>query len=114
MKIRSVLAIAVAVAGLATTSNIYAATRAADTPTLTYVGFAKTKTIKFSIRNDSNTAMELKVGEEIMTLDAGKTVILKLPLGTRVVTNAATPTHQVGSLVAQASSEMNGTTVAIR
>ncbi len=114
MKIRSVLAIAVAVAGLSATSNLYAATRAADTPTLTYVGFAKTKTIKLSIRNDSSAAMELKVGEDVVTLEAGKTVTLKLPLGTRVVTNAATPTHQVGALVAQASSEMNGTTVAIR
>jgi hypothetical protein len=114
MKIRSVLAIAVAVAGLSASTNIYAAAKAADTPSLAYVGFAKTKTIKLSLRNDSSASMELKVGDDVVTLDAGKTVTLKLPLGTRVVTNAATPTHQAGTLVAQASSELNGTTVAIR
>ena len=65
--------------------------------------FAKNKTVKFSLRNDSGASLQLKVGDQIVSLDAGKTVALKLPVGTRILVNAATAKHQAGDLVAEAS-----------
>jgi hypothetical protein len=112
LKNRSIYAVVVAAACLSASTAVYAKT--ADTPLLTYVGFAKTKTIKFNLRNDSGAAMELKVGDNVMTLEAGKTLELKLPVGTRILTNAPTPTHQAGSLVAQVSNDLSDTTIAIR
>jgi hypothetical protein len=110
MKIRSVLAIAIVCFSASTA--MYA--RTGDTPSLTYVGFAKEKTVKFSLRNDSATAMELKVGDNVMTIDAGKTVTLNLPVGTRILTNAATTTHQAGSVITEVSRVLNNSTVAVR
>jgi hypothetical protein len=63
--------------------------------------FSKTKTttIKLNLRNDTGSAMEVKVGDKVMTLDPGKPVSLKVDVGTRIVANSATPNHEVGSLI---------------
>lgn len=76
--------------------------------------FAKTQDVKVSLRNDSGSQMQLKVGEKVVSLDAGKTVDVKVPVGTRIVVNAATATHQVGELIAEATSALDNTTVAIK
>jgi hypothetical protein len=112
MKIRSVFAAAVTVACLSGSTAMYA--RTADTPSLTYVGFAKTKVVTFNLRNDSGAAMELKVGETVMTIDAGKTVTVKLPVGTRIIANTATASHQAGTLLEEVSNQLSDTTIALR
>jgi hypothetical protein len=112
MKIKSIFVAAVAVACLGASTSVYA--RTADTPTLSYVGFANTKTVTFSLRNDSGAAMELKVGENVMTLDNGKTVKLKLPVGTRIFANTATANLKAGSLVEQVSKDLSDSTITLR
>ena len=74
----------------------------------------KTQTVKVSLRNDSRSPMQLKVGEQVMSIDAGKTVAVKVPVGTRIVVNAATSTHQAGELIAEATPALDNSTVAIK
>ncbi|MEO6801953.1 MAG: hypothetical protein ABI197_01775 [Granulicella sp.] len=112
MKIRSVFVAAVAVACMGASTAVYA--RTADTPSLTYVGFTKSKTVTFSLRNDSGAAMELKVGDSVMTIESGKTVKVKLPVGTRIVTNTATATRKAGSLVEEVSNDLSDATITLR
>jgi len=85
-------------------------------PSPVHAMFAKTKTntVKLNLRNDSGTAMEIKVGDQVMTLDPGKPVSLKLEVGTRIVANTATPNHPAGSLIEEVISDHNGATIVIR
>src|SRR5260370_22584643 len=93
---------------------LYAASVSASSPV--HAMFAKTKstTVKLSLRNDSGSAMEVKVGDKVMTLDPGKPVTLSLEVGTRIVANSATPNHPAGSLIEEVISDHNGATIIIR
>ena len=110
MKVWSAVAVAITVAGLSASPAVYAAS--SNVPT--QVSYAKTKTVKFALRNASGSPLELKVGDQVMSLDPGKTIAVKLDVGTRIVVNAATPKHQAGELIAEASTDLADTTVAIK
>jgi hypothetical protein len=112
MKFRSAVALAVVVAGLGKFSRVYAAPVNIHTPV--HASIAKNKVVKLAMRNDSGSLVELKVGDQAMSLDAGKTVALKLPVGTRILVTATTPTHQAGELLAEVSTDMNNATIAIK
>jgi hypothetical protein len=58
--------------------------------------------------------MELKVGDQVMAIEAGKTVSLNVAVGTRILVNAATPKHQAGELLAEASTALDHTTLTIK
>lgn len=73
--------------------------------------FAKSKTVKFELRNTSSSPMELRAGEKIITVEAGKTVTLSLPLGTRILTNVTTEKHPAGTLIVEVNSALNGVTI---
>ena len=77
-------------------------------------GKTKTTTVKLSLRNDSGTPMEVKVGDQVMTLTPGKPVTLNLEVGTRIVANSATPNHEVGSLIEEVIKDHNNATIVIR
>ena len=104
--------VAIVAAGLAVPAAVYAAP--VDSPTSVPVMSAKSKTVKLALRNDSGSAVELKVGDQIMSLDAGKTVALKLPVGTRIVRNSSAPNHAAGELLAEASKDLNNSTIAFK
>jgi hypothetical protein len=91
---------------------IYAAPAAISSPV--HAMFSKTKLVKLSLRNDSGTAMDVKVGDKVVTLAPGKPVDLSLPVGTRIVATTATPNHEAGSLIEEVVSEHNGATISIR
>lgn len=112
LKIRSLFAISVAVVGLAVSPSMYAAQTSIHMPI--HAMFGKTKTIKFSLRNDSSSIMEFKVGDDVMKLDAGKSISLSLPVGTRILANIATATHPAGSLIEEVSNQLNGATLSIK
>jgi TusA-related sulfurtransferase len=57
------------------------------------------KKVKFSLRNDTGTQLELKVGDKVETLKPGDVLPVKLPIGTRITTNTATEHHQVGDVI---------------
>lgn len=113
MKIRSAIAVAVAVAGLSACTAVYGSP-ATNVQSPAHAMFAKGKTVKFAVRNDSGSQMELKVGDQVMAIAAGKTVSLTLAVGTRILVNAATPTHHAGELLAEASTALEHTTLTIK
>ena len=112
MKIRSVLAVSIALVGLAGSSKVYAAPATIDLPV--HAIFAKVQMVKFSVRNDSSAAIELKVGEKIMTLAPGKSLELKLAVGTNVLANASVGNYHAGDVLAQATKELDDTVLALR
>jgi hypothetical protein len=72
------------------------------------------KKIQMTLRNDSAAPVEFKVGEDVVPLDAGKAVVVKVPAGTRIVANKAYGAHQAGDLIMQVSKELNGATLHVR
>src|SRR5260370_36970595 len=92
------LAVVVVATSLLAAPAVYAAPASISSPV--HAMFAKTKStmVKLSLRNDSGSAMEVKVGDKVMTLDPGKPVTLNLEVGTRIVANSTTPTHPADPL----------------
>ncbi len=76
--------------------------------------FAKEKTVKLSLRNGSASSIEVKVGEELMTLTAGQAVNLNLPVGTRIIANTDTSTVKAGTLITQVSKDLSGAVVTVK
>jgi hypothetical protein len=112
MKVWSAVAIAVAIVGLGATPAVCAVS--SDVPSPGHAMFAKSKTVKIALRNDSGSPLQLKVGDDIVSLDVGKSVALKLAVGTRIVMNAAAGKHPAGELVAEACSALDNTILAIQ
>ena len=73
--------------------------------------FGKTKTVKFTLRNDSSAPMEVKAGEDIIKLEAGKPVTSISPPARASSYKRATEHQQAGSLIAEVSSSLNGATI---
>jgi hypothetical protein len=111
MNYRNLLAVTVVASSLLASPVSYAVT-AVHSPVNAM--FGKTKTVKLTLLNDSTTPVEVKAGEEVVKLDAGKPVTLNLQPGTRVVYNTATDKQQAGSLIAEVSNSLNGATIHIK
>ena len=77
----------------------------------TYPQHTKTKTVNFSLRNDSNMEMEVKVGESEVILHPGKAVAVKLATGQKVVSVEESPNYPVGTVLAVAGSQLSDATV---
>jgi hypothetical protein len=91
---------------------VYAAPASISSPV--HAMFSKTKLVKFSLRNDSNAAIDVKVGDKVVTLAPGKPVDFSLPVGTRILANSATPNHEAGSVIEEVISDHNGAIISIR
>jgi hypothetical protein len=68
--------------------------------------FKAEKKIKFSLRNGTDAPLELKIGDQVTTLKAGEVMPVKLPVGTRIISNTATQHLKVGDLIVQVSESM--------
>ncbi len=112
MKFRNLAITAAVVAAMVTPHIVYASPVNFHAPLNAM--FAKEKTIKLSLRNASTSSIEVKVGEELMTLTAGQAVNLNVPVGTRIVANTDTSTIKAGTLITQVSKELSGTGVTLR
>jgi hypothetical protein len=106
--------IAVVTTSLLAAPAVYAAPVSTFSPVHAMFAKAKSTTVKLSLRNDSGSAMEVKVGDKVMTLDPGKPVTLNLEVGTRIVANSTTPNHPAGSVIEEVVSDHNGATIIIR
>ncbi|RXH57977.1 hypothetical protein [Granulicella sibirica] len=73
----------------------------------------KVKTIHFNVRNSSGAPIELKAGDQVMTVAAGQTMELKLPNGTRVINNVKTDKREAGAVICEVSSALNDSTVVL-
>jgi hypothetical protein len=113
MKFFNRLTLAVVTTSLLAAPAVYAAP-AVSSPVHAMFSKSKTSTVKLSLRNDTGSAMEVKVGDKVMTLDPGKPVNLDLEVGTRIVANTATPNHAVGSIIEEVIKDHSGATIVIR
>ncbi len=91
---------------------VYAAP--ATLPLGVHAFFAKTKMVSFALRNETGVPLKLKAGDDVMTLEVGKTINLKLPAGSSVTAEEATKNHAAGSLITQVSHDLSGATIAVR
>jgi hypothetical protein len=112
MKSRNLLATAAVVAALLTSQVVHAAPTSFHAPLNAM--FAKEKIVKLSLRNGSAASVEVKVGENLMTLTAGQSVSLNLPVGTRIVANSDTPTVKAGTLITEVSKELSGAILTLK
>jgi hypothetical protein len=112
MKFRNLAITAAVVAAMVTPHIVYASPANLHAPLNAM--FAKEKTVKLSLHNGSAGSVEVKVGEELMTLTAGQSVNLNLPVGTRIVANTDTSTVKAGTLIAQVSKELSGAVVTLK
>jgi hypothetical protein len=114
MNRRNLFAIAAIAASLTLSPAVYAAT-SIHTPVNAMFGkSASSKTVKLTLINDSNAPMEVKAGDDIVKLEAGKPVTVSLPIGTRVTATTASSTHEAGALLAQVSDSLNGAILHIK
>jgi hypothetical protein len=114
MKHLNRLTLAVVAISIVAAPAVYAAPTSISSPVHAMFSKTKTGTVKLSLRNDSGSVMEVKVGDKVMTLDPGKPVSLKLEVGTRIVANTATPNHEAGSLIEEVIKDHDGATIVIR
>lgn len=110
MKFRNLFAASIVATSLLASPVVHAA--GLNSPV--HAMFGKTKTIKLTLLNDSGAPMEVKAGDDVIKLEAGKPVTLSLAPGTRVVSNTTTEKSQAGSLIAEVSSSLNGATIHIK
>jgi PKD repeat protein len=113
MKCLNLVTIAVVTTSLLAAPAVYAAPANISSPVHAMFSKSKTSTVKLNVRNDSGSAMEIKVGDKVMTLDPGKPVSLNLEVGTRIVANTATPNHPAGSLIEEVIKDHDGATIVI-
>jgi len=113
MKSLNRLIVAVVATSLLVAPAVYAAPASISSPVHAMFSKTKSTTVKLNLRNDSGSAMEVKVGDQVMTLDPGKPVSLKLEVGTRIVANTATPNHPAGSLIEEVIKDHDGATIVI-
>lgn len=73
--------------------------------------FARSKTVKVDLHNTSSSSIELRVGEKVITVEAGKTITVDLPAGTRITTATATDKHPANTLIIEVYSALNGATI---
>lgn len=105
MKIRVALATFFAAALFAAVPATYAAA-ATMPPSIHAMFFKGEKKIKFSLRNQTGAPLEVKIGDQVTTLQAGQVMPFKLPVGTRITSNTATQHLKVGDLILEVSDSM--------
>ena len=111
MTFRQILATSVTALALVSTTAVYAAPTSISSPV--HAVYTNGKMVKISFRNDSGAPLELKVGDNIMKVQTGATLSLKLPEGSKVIANTATPKLAAGSVVTEVASYLDGATLAI-
>jgi hypothetical protein len=106
MKPTLLLALSLAVVSIPAAQPLHAAPRAPFAASSSQNDHGKN--VQMTLRNDSAAPMEFKVGDDVVTLAAGKSVALKIPVGTRICANQTNATHQAGDLITQVSKDLDG------
>ena len=78
-----------------------------------YAKHTKVKTVNFSLRNDSKMEMKVKVGENVIILQPGKAVPVKIPIGEEVVAVDASSNFPAGTVLAVAGSQLSDATIVL-
>jgi len=106
MKPTLLLALSFVVVSLPAAQQLHAAPRPSFVASSSQADHAKK--VQMTLRNDSAAPMEFKVGDDVVALAPGKSVALKVPVGTRICANQTSATHQAGDLIAQVSKDLDG------
>jgi hypothetical protein len=113
MNRKNYLAVVAVAMSLLASPAVYAAPAGVHSPLHAMFG-NPTKPVKINLRNESGAVIELKINDQVMTLEAGKSLDLKLAIGTRILANNTTPTHPAGSLITEICKQHDGATINIR
>ena len=73
----------------------------------------KVKTVKFTIANQGTTSLDLKSGDTPVTIAPGQSQSLTAVAGTKIVTASDSSRGTAGTVVAQVTDDMNGSTVSL-
>ena len=117
MNRRNLIAVSIVAASLYTSQAVYAAPTATLSSMHAMFGKSKTtqpKTIPLTLRNDCTTARDILVGDQAMTIAPGKSVNLNVPVGTKILTNDSSATHQSGTLITEVASNLKGNTIVLK
>jgi hypothetical protein len=112
MKRRSVVTAMVLGASLLTSEAMYASPLAIHSPM--HAMYSRDKTVKFSVRNATDTPIKVKAGDLEMTLLPGKDVPMKLPVGAKVVVQEASTHYAQGSVLTEVYAELSDSTLVVR
>jgi hypothetical protein len=72
------------------------------------------KTIKFSVANQTKTPVSIAAGDQQMTIAPGASQSVTAPSGTKLVTTSDSSLGATGTIVAEVTDTMNGSTVNVR
>lgn len=112
MKLRSLSVPAIAALVLTASPAVYASPVSLTLPVHAIV--AKIKNVSVSFKNDSGAPLELQAGDNVIKLNAGQTMKVQLPAGTKVLANTATAKLASGAVVAEVASYLDGATISIK
>jgi hypothetical protein len=111
MNRRNVVTAMVLAASIFTTGAVYAAPASVHSPVHAMLG--NQKLVSFNLHNATTEPLKVKAGDQEMTLSPGSVTKVKLPAGTKIVTEEATAKYEVGSVLATVSSELKDATVTL-
>jgi len=110
---RSIITTMALGAALLSSGAIFAATPSIPT-TPAAVPSAHVKQVHFDLRNDTAQTIKLQAGARELTVQPGKTMSVKLPIGTDLVAEAATPNRAAGTVLVQVADSLGDTTVVLK
>jgi hypothetical protein len=71
------------------------------------------QTVSFNLANRSGADIELKAGDQTVTVAKGKTMEVKFAVGTRILNNTASDKREVGAVICEVSTTLKGNTVVL-
>ena len=86
---------------------------AQDAPVTKTAKVKKVKTVKFTIANQGTTPLDLKSGDTPVTIAPGQSQSMTAAAGTKIVTASDSSRGTAGTVVAQVTDDMNGSTVSL-
>jgi hypothetical protein len=107
-----ILPVAAAVCFLVPAAAVFA--QQADTTTTKAAKVKAPKTIKFTVANQTKAPVSLTAGTQQMTIAPGASQNLTAPSGTKLVTSSDSSLGASGTIVAEVTDTMNGSTVNVR
>jgi hypothetical protein len=107
-----ILPVAAAVCFLVPATAVFA--QQADTTTTSTKKVHPPKTIKFTVANKTNAPVSIQAADQQVTIAAGASQSMKAASGTKIVTTSDSSLGASGTVVAEVTDTMNGSTVNVR
>lgn len=113
MKLRITCAAFLAAVFFAAAPASYAAVGSIHSPARAMFFYGQKK-IKFNLSNQTGASLELKIGDQVTTLEAGQVKGFNLPVGTRVIMNTSSGRYHAGDVIVEVTAGMyNDSTISL-